>query len=221
MFIELKNITKVYSNTDVTSRALHDVCLKVNKGEMIAIMGRSGSGKSTLLNIIGCLDKATSGEYILEGMHVNHLNHKQLAKIRNQKIGFIFQNYSLIPKYTALENVMLPLLYRKMPYKECKKLAVEALEKFDLIDARNKKPHQLSGGQQQRVAIARAIVGEPEFILADEPTGALDQQNGQDVMLLLKNLNRAGKTIIIVTHDETIADYCEKRIYMKDGTVVG
>lgn len=218
--IKINNISKIYENGDVSTKALDDVSLQINDGEMVAITGPSGSGKSTLLSILGCIDIPTSGDYYLDTELVSKLNSQQLAKIRNKKIGFIFQSFALINEYSVLENIQIPLKYRKVPLKESKIKALEYLKKVNLEECKKKKPSQLSGGQQQRVAIARALVGNPDIILADEPTGALDQKNGEEIINLLLDINSQGKTVIIITHDINIASYCKRNIVIKDGKIV-
>lgn len=215
--IDLKNITKTYDMGSVQVQVLRGITLHVKEGEFIAIIGPSGSGKSTLMNMIGCLDIPTTGEYYLDGKEISTYNEKQLSKIRNQKIGFIFQKFNLLPKLTALENVELPLIYRGMSNKERKQRSIEALEKVGLSDRMNHKPTELSGGQQQRVAIARALAGDPPVLLADEPTGNLDSKSGSDVMNLIKQLSKEGKTIVLITHDNEVAKSAQRTITIKDG----
>ncbi|APH17746.1 ABC transporter ATP-binding protein [Clostridium botulinum] len=219
--IELKEIKKVYGKDESKVIALNKVNLSIKKGEMIAIMGPSGCGKSTLLNIIGCIDTSTQGEYFFNGNEINGLNFNKLSKIRNKKISFIFQNFALLKDFSVLDNVMMPLHFRKMKYKEKKEKSLFYLEKLGISNLHNKKIKNLSGGQQQRVAIARALVQESDIILADEPTGALDQRNGKIIMDTLKKLNvEENKTLIIVTHDKNIANYCDKNFYMEDGKII-
>ena len=196
---------------------LKDINLSVDKGEYIAIMGPSGSGKTTLMNIIGCLDIQTSGEYLLEEQDVSKVNDDKMSEIRNEKIGFVFQQFHLLPKLNAMENVALPLLYRGYEKEERMKLASEALEKVGLGERKKFMPNQLSGGQCQRVAIARAIAGNPILLLADEPTGALDTKSGEQVMELFKKLNDEGATIIMITHEQEIAEHANKIYYIRDG----
>lgn len=215
--INLKNITKTYDMGSVQVQALSNVNLNVDEGEFLAIVGPSGSGKSTLMNIIGCLDVPTTGEYYLDGKEISTYNEKQLSKIRNQKIGFIFQKFNLLPKLSALENVELPLIYRGMKHNERLKLSKDALEKVGLGDRMHHNPTELSGGQQQRVAIARAMAGEPPILLADEPTGNLDSKSGDDVMNLIKQLHSEGKTIILITHNMDIALAAQRAVTIKDG----
>lgn len=219
--IDLKNIKKVYGKGDAETVALKNIDLSIKKGEMIAIMGPSGSGKSTLLNIIGCIDTPTSGNYSLNGKEINNLNFNKLATIRNRNISFVFQEFALLKEFTVLDNVILPLNFRKMSSKEKKDSALKYLKKLQIEDLANKKVMNLSGGQKQRVAIARSLVQESELILADEPTGSLDQENGKNIMTILKNLNKSeGKTVIIVTHDMNIANYCDNVINMRDGLII-
>ena len=216
----LKNITKTYYTGKVAYQVLKGISLEVEEGEFLAIMGASGSGKSTLLNIIGLLDKPDSGIYILDGQEINQLTKKELAYLRNRKIGFIFQAFYLVPWATALENVLLPLLYRGKINKEDEKKAVELLKRLGLEKRINAKPNELSGGEQQRVAIARALITNPKLLLADEPTGNLDSKSSQEVMNIFKELNENGITIIMVTHDPEIADFAKKIKIIKDGTFI-
>lgn len=217
--IEVKNIKKFFGENDNRVEALRGVDLKVEEGDMIAIMGPSGSGKSTLLNILGFLDKATEGEYYFDDKDVSKLKDKELAEFRNKYIGFVVQNFALIEDYTVSKNISLPLDYVKISSKE-KKERIEGLLKMMRIEDKGKRlPKELSGGQNQRVAIARALVNNPKVILADEPTGALDSKNGQEVMKIFKRLNEKGKTIIVITHDEKVASMCKKTIYIEDGKI--
>ena len=218
--IKLIDITKTYDMGTVQVQVLRGITLHVREGEFLSIIGPSGSGKSTLMNIIGCLDIPTSGEFYLNGREISTYNEKQLSKIRNQKIGFIFQKFNLLPKLTALENVELPLIYRGMNSKETKIRSISALEKVGLSDRMDHKPAELSGGQQQRVAIARALAGEPPILLADEPTGNLDSNSGADVMNLIRNLSNEGKTIVLITHDAEIAKKARRTITIKDGLLL-
>ena len=219
MIVELKKINKTYNQGSMPVKVLNDVSLSVDKGEYIAIMGPSGSGKSTLMNIIGILDKATDGTYILDGEDVSLAKDNRMSDIRNQKIGFVFQQFNLLPKLTAIENVALPLLYRDVSKAKRMKLASEALERVGLGDRKKFLPNQLSGGQCQRVAIARAIVGNPLLLLADEPTGALDTKSGEQIMELFKKLNDEGATIIMITHEPNIAECAKKTYHIRDGNL--
>ncbi|MGL4774744.1 MAG: ABC transporter ATP-binding protein [Clostridium sp.] len=218
--INLKNISKKFGGKDTEVTALRGVDLEINEGEIVAIVGASGSGKSTLLNIIGTLDKQTIGEYFLDNEELRELNKYDLAKLRNKKFGFVVQHFALINDYTVYENVEIPLEYGKVKGGERRKRIETVLDKLDIKDKINKKPSQLSGGQCQRVAIARAIVNDPQIILADEPTGALDKKNGEQVMRIFKELNQEGKTIIIVTHDVSIAEQCNRIIRIEDGMII-
>ena len=218
--IELKNIHKSYHLDGFDLEILKGISLKINEGEFVAIMGPSGSGKSTLMNILGCLDTPTSGEYLLDGNNVEHLNNDELAQIRNEKIGFVFQGFNLLSRTSALENVELPMVYGKIPTGERKKRAKLALEKVGLKERMYHLPNQLSGGQQQRVAIARAIVNEAPIIFADEPTGNLDTKMSVEIMELFTKLNKdMGRTIILVTHEEDIAKYANRIIKIVDGEI--
>jgi putative ABC transport system ATP-binding protein len=218
--IELKDIYKIYSDGDSEIRALDGVSLFVEKGEFVAIVGSSGSGKSTCMNIIGCLDIPTSGKYFLNGNDVSELGEKELAHIRNRELGFVFQQYNLIPKLNVLENVELPLLYKGIKAKQRHEMAMTALERVGLADRGSKFPSQLSGGQQQRVSIARALAGNPPVILADEPTGALDSKTGKEVLEFLKKLNSEGTTIVLITHDNDIAAQIKRVVRIHDGKIV-
>ena len=218
--IELKNISKNYGEGENRVTALENVSLTIERGEFAAIAGASGSGKSTLMNMLGCLDTQTSGEYRLNGRNVNQLSEKELTRIRNKEIGFIFQSFNLIPGLTARENVELPLIYRGLPRNICRELAVHALEKVSLKNRLDHLPGKMSGGQQQRVAIARALAAEPPIILADEPTGNLDSKCSAEVMRILYDLNGQGKTVIIITHDDDIASKAARTIRISDGRVV-
>lgn len=218
--IELKDIYKIYSDGDSEIRALDGVSLFVDKGEFVAIVGSSGSGKSTCMNIIGCLDIPTSGKYFLNGNDVSELSEKELAHIRNRELGFVFQQYNLIPKLNVLENVELPLLYKGVKAKQRREMAMVALERVGLADRAGKFPSQLSGGQQQRVSIARALAGNPPVILADEPTGALDSKTGKEVLEFLKKLNKEGTTIVLITHDNEIAAQIKRVVRIQDGKIV-
>lgn len=217
--IQLKEITKVYVMGDTEVHALDGVSLEIKKNEYVAIMGPSGSGKSTLMNIIGCLDTPTSGLYLFNGVNVSEMNDNQLAKIRNKEIGFVFQTFNLLARSDALHNVELPLIYGGVPSSERKRLAKEALEKVGLAERMHHKPNELSGGQRQRVAIARALVNNPSIILADEPTGNLDTKTGDEIMGLFEKLHEDGNTIILVTHEEYIAEHAHRIIRIRDGKV--
>jgi putative ABC transport system ATP-binding protein len=220
--IRIGNIKKVYRMGDFEVRALRGVSLDIERGEFVTIMGASGSGKSTLMNILGCLDRPTEGDYFLEGIDVNGLSRHDLAGIRNEKIGFVFQGFNLLAKTTALENVELPLLYdRTGRIKDHKRAALSALERVSLSDRVYHRPSQLSGGQQQRVAIARALVNKPSIILADEPTGNLDSATSLEIISLFHDLNRQGITIILVTHEHDIALHARRIVELKDGVAVG
>lgn len=215
--ISIQNMVKAYKIGGETVTALHRISLKIESGEFLAIIGPSGSGKSTLMNMIGCLDKPDSGDYFLEDKDVGLMSDNQLATIRNQKIGFIFQNFNLLSKLTALENVELPLLYKGIPTQERKEMALESLKKVGLLDRAAHLPTQLSGGQQQRVAIARALVCNPPILLADEPTGALDSKTSKEIMDVMKGLNEIGHTVILITHDLEVAEQAKRIVQIKDG----
>lgn len=219
-WIALHHIYKTYNPGENEVEALKDVSLCIQKGEFLAIVGSSGSGKSTLMNILGCLDTPNSGEYILDGEDVSRLSDEALSQIRNRKIGFVFQGFNLIPSLNALENVELPLTYRGMRGSERRRLATEALQKVGLGERLHHLPHQMSGGQQQRVAIARAIAARPPILLADEPTGNLDTRSGKTVMDILFELNREGRTVILITHDMQVAGLAPKTIQVRDGEIV-
>ncbi|MGQ7508400.1 ABC transporter ATP-binding protein [Streptococcus suis] len=217
--IRLTNINKSYKNGDQELRVLKDIDLEVEEGEFLAIMGPSGSGKSTLMNIIGLLDRSSSGNYWLEGKEVSQLSEKKLAQVRNDQIGFVFQQFFLLSKLNALQNVELPLIYAGVPSSKRKELAQQYLEKVELAERMTHLPSELSGGQKQRVAIARALVNTPAIILADEPTGALDTKTGEQIMQLLTELNNEGKTIIMVTHEPEIAAHAKRKIVLRDGVI--
>lgn len=219
-FIRLKSVIRKYGNNENIVNALNGVDLSINKGELIAIMGPSGSGKSTLLNILGCLDVANSGDYFLEDTDITKLSKKQLANIRNSKFGFVVQTFALLEDYTVFENVKIPLDYNCVKVKNKKNKIREVLKQLNIEDKINKYPAELSGGQCQRVAIARALVNNPDIILADEPTGALDKELGQQVMDIFKAINNAGKTVIIVTHDINIASQCNRILNIADGIFI-
>jgi putative ABC transport system ATP-binding protein len=218
--IELTDITKVYQTGDVALRALDGVSLHVEAGEFIAVMGSSGSGKSTLMNIVGCLDRPTTGTYVLAGRRVSGMSRSELAKIRNHVLGFVFQQFNLLARTTALENVELPLEYGGVPSRARRQRASEALHRVGLTNRMHHHPNQLSGGQQQRVAIARAIVNQPKVILADEPTGALDSRTSIDVMAIFQGLWQTGITVVLVTHESDVAAYASRVVHMKDGRIV-
>ncbi|MEY8305025.1 ABC transporter ATP-binding protein [Anaerosalibacter bizertensis] len=219
--IKLENLHKVYGKDNYKTVALKDINLSIEDGELVSIMGPSGSGKSTLLNIIGCLDTQTKGEYTLEGRKIIGLSNKEMSKIRNTTLSFVFQNFALLKDYTVYENIELPLLYRNMKKSEKKEKIYYYMDKLGIRDLEKKKPKHISGGQQQRVAIARALVGEAKIILADEPTGALDQKTGKELLDLLISLNTEGKTIIIVTHDVNVANMTNRLIKLEDGKIIG
>ncbi|ADK14613.1 MULTISPECIES: ABC transporter ATP-binding protein [Clostridium] len=215
--IDIKNVCKYYTMGDTVVKALDDINLSIDENEFISIIGPSGSGKSTLMNILGCLDIPDSGSYIFDNVNVENASENELSLIRNKQIGFIFQNFNLLPKLNAVENVEVPLLYRGINQKECRKLALDYLEKVGLKGREHHKPNQLSGGQQQRVAIARALVGSPKIILADEPTGALDSKTSAELMEFIKELHKKGQTIILITHDPNVAKQAERIITIRDG----
>jgi len=215
--IVAEHLRKTYELGGQTVRALDDVTLHIRAGEMVAIRGPSGSGKSTLMNVIGCLDRVDSGRYFLAGQDVSDLSNNALAEIRNRRIGFVFQNFNLLPRMSALENVELPLHYAAA--RDAPKRAKAALEIVALGDRMHHEPNQLSGGQRQRVSIARALVTDPSIILADEPTGALDSRTGEEILTLFKSLNAQGRTIIVVTHDAAVAAHCQREIYLRDGQI--
>ena len=217
--IEIQDIVKNYQVGSVIVRALRSLSMTIERNEYVAIMGPSGSGKSTLMNLVGCLDTPTSGIYRLNGTDVSKMEDDRLAEIRNKEIGFIFQTFNLLPRYTALENVTLPLIYAGVPKAEREKLAVSTLEQVGLADRMTHKPNELSGGQRQRVAIARALVNRPSIILADEPTGNLDSKTSIDIMMLLDTIHKNGNTVIVVTHEEDIAKHAARIIRLIDGTI--
>lgn len=218
--IKLENITREFTVGNTTIKAVNNMSIDIKSGEMIAIIGTSGSGKSTLMSIIGCLDKHFGGKYFLDNLTVKDLNKDQLAELRNRKLGFIFQKYFLVPSLTVYENIELPLIYAKVPKKERKQKIENVLAKVNLSKYSKNLPSQLSGGQQQRVAIARAIINDPEIILADEPTGALDSETGKEIIEIIKNLNKEGKTTVLITHDLNIANQMERIIEISDGKII-
>lgn len=220
VIIRLENVSKVYGSGDTVVYALNNVNLTIEKGEYCAIMGASGSGKSTAMNIIGCLDRPTSGNYYLENLDIAQVPSSQLAETRNRKIGFVFQQFHLLPALSALDNVMLTMVYAGVPFAERKERATEALIKLGLENRLHNKPNQLSGGQQQRVAIARAIVNQPVLILADEPTGALDSRTTQEVIHIFQELNDSGITVVIVTHESDVATKSKRVVWFRDGEVI-
>ena len=217
--IRLRGVYRTYEMGDQVLHALNDVDLDIARNEYVAIVGASGSGKSTLMNLIGCLDRATRGEYRLEGTPVGGMNEVELARIRNREIGFVFQSFNLLARASALKNVMQPLVYRGMPRAERRERAAEALGRVGLGDRLDSRPNQLSGGQRQRVAIARALVGQPAILLADEPTGNLDSQTSREIMSLIDQVHDAGQTVIMVTHEPDIAAHCHRVIRLEDGRV--
>ncbi len=219
--IEISKLNKYYKIGNDKMHALKDITLNIQNGEMLAIMGKSGAGKSTLMNMIGLLDKYDSGNFKIDSIEVSRLGDSKLAKLRNEKIGFVMQDFSLLEQKTVLMNVMLPLYFNnKYNFSSMKKIAMEMLQRVGIAEQANKKANQLSGGQKQRVAIARAIVNDPSFILADEPTGALDTKTSAEIIELFKNLNEDGKTIIIITHDRGIAQACQRKIEISDGKII-
>lgn len=218
--IQIRNMSKLYVMGNNVVNALNNLNIHIKKHEFVAIVGPSGSGKSTLMNMIGCLDVPSSGEYYLDGKEVSKLSDNELADIRNQKIGFIFQRFNLLNRLTAIENVELPLVYQGVSGKESQRRAIEALESVGLADRKLHKPFELSGGQQQRVAIARALVTDPPIILADEPTGNLDSKSGVEIMKLLKELHSKGNTIVLITHDNNVAEQAKRVVRIQDGEIV-
>jgi putative ABC transport system ATP-binding protein len=218
MMIETRDLRKTYRLGDAVVHALYGVDIGVEEGEMVAITGASGSGKSTLMHILGCLDSPDGGAYLLAGENVSSLSKDRLAGIRNKRIGFVFQSFNLLPRATALENVELPMLYGGA--RDARRKAAEALKTVGLADRMGHEPNQLSGGQRQRVAVARAIVNDPAIILADEPTGNLDSRTGEEILGLFQELNEQGRTVVIVTHDDHVAEHCGRRIRVRDGKVV-
>lgn len=217
--IKLKDVSKIYLMGNEKVHALDHANIHVKKGEFVSIIGPSGSGKSTMMNIIGCLDTADEGEYFLDNQSIKDYSEKELARIRNKKIGFVFQNFNLLPKMTAAENVELPLIYQRVPASKRKERVEEALKQVQLFERKDRKPTELSGGQQQRVAIARALATHPSLFLADEPTGALDSRTSAEIMGLFHELHAKGNTIVVITHDEDVADQAERKIRIRDGKV--
>jgi len=219
MLIDIRNITKVYQMGQEKVHALSGVTLGVERGEYVAIMGPSGSGKSTLMNLIGCLDTPTSGSYVLNGREVAQMSDDELAAIRNQEIGFVFQTFNLLPRTTAIHQVELPLVYSGLGRRDRRERAIKALEAVGLGDRMSHQPSEMSGGQRQRVAVARALINDPSILLADEPTGNLDSQTGNEIMGLFEELNRRGNTIVLVTHEEDIAAHARRIVRLRDGTI--
>jgi len=217
--IQLQNVYRTYKMGDQVINALDGVDLEISRNEYIAIIGASGSGKSTVMNIIGCLDRVTSGNYLLNGSRVGDMSEAELAKVRNREIGFVFQSFNLLPRASALKNVMQPLIYRQIPLAERTRIAGEALGHVGLGDRLDSRPNQMSGGQRQRVAIARALVGRPAILLADEPTGNLDSKTSREIMALIDDLHQQGQTIIMVTHEPEIAAHCDRVIHLGDGKI--
>lgn len=220
ILIKLSKVDKIYESGEVSFQALKNINLEIKKGDFIAVIGASGSGKSTLMNIIGLIDRPSWGYYELDGQDTSHLEENTLAENRNKKIGFVFQSFNLLPRTTALDNVSIPLIYAGFNKEQRKERAKDCLEEVGLLDKLNSHPNQLSGGQQQKVAIARALVNNPQLILADEPTGNLDTKSGAEIMEIFEKLNKAGKTIIMITHEVSIAKHAKKVIRMKDGEIV-
>jgi putative ABC transport system ATP-binding protein len=218
--IDVKDLVKDYSRGDTVVHALRSISVRVHRGEFVAMMGPSGSGKSTFMNLIGCLDRPTSGSYALDGVEVTRLGNSQLAELRGRKLGFIFQGFLLLPRMNAIENVMLPMVYAGVPAQIREQRARVALEAVGLSERAYHRPNELSGGQQQRVAIARALVNAPSLILADEPTGNLDSRTSVEIMAILQRLNQAGATIVVVTHEPDIATYCSRTVVFRDGLVL-
>jgi putative ABC transport system ATP-binding protein len=219
MIIRTKNLTKIYQMGEEKVHALNGIDLEIEKGDYVAIMGPSGSGKSTLMYLIGCLDTPTDGEYWLNNRPVRDLSDDELARVRNEEVGFVFQSFHLLPRYNALDNVQLPLVYSNIPREERLARAKEALAQVDLMDRATHRPNELSGGQRQRVAVARALIGKPSILLADEPTGNLDSTTGKDIMELFSKLHKAGNTIILVTHDSEVASHAKRIIRLRDGKI--
>ena len=219
MLIEIRNLVKNYVMGDIQVQALRDINLTIDRNEYVAIMGPSGSGKSTLMNILGCLDTPSNGRYLFDNVDVSTLSDDELSAMRNREIGFIFQNFNLLPKMNALQNVELPLMYAGIPKAMRRERAIEALERVGLADRMDHKPTELSGGQRQRVAVARALVTKPGILLADEPTGALDSKTGVEIMALFDELHREGNTLILITHEREIAEYSRRIIQIRDGLI--
>ncbi|MCM3700653.1 ABC transporter ATP-binding protein [Paenibacillus macerans] len=217
--MEIKNLKKIYHVGDQEIHALRDVSLSITEGEFVAVMGPSGSGKSSMMNVMGCLDSPTSGEFYLDGYSILDARENELAYIRNEKIGFVFQKFHLLPRSTALANVELPMLYAGVPARERRERAMEALVNVGLAERMHNKPNELSGGQQQRVSIARALVTNPVILLADEPTGALDSRTSREIMEIFQDLNDNGKTIVLVTHDIEVSEYAKRLIHFRDGRI--
>ena len=220
MIITLNNIGKTYKTGRIELEALKQVNLQIDKNEFLSIMGPSGSGKSTMMNILGCLDRPTTGEYILDDVNVSAINDRQLAKIRNLKIGFVFQSFNLLPRINALQNVELPMMYAGVSAKERRKRSMFALERVGLSEWKDHKPNEMSGGQKQRIAIARAITNRPSILLADEPTGNLDSTSGEEIMALFQELNQEGATIVVVTHESDIAQHTKRIVRFRDGRLI-
>lgn len=220
ILVKLSKINKIYNSGEIEFQALKNIDLNIKKGEFVAIIGASGSGKSTLMNIIGLLDRPTTGSYELDGQDTSHLKEDNSARIRNKKIGFVFQSFNLLPRTSALDNVVMPLIYAGLSENERREKAAKALAQVGLGDKLNSRPSQLSGGQQQRVAIARALVNNPEIILADEPTGNLDTKSGEEVMKIFQELHKQGKTIVMITHEADIAKNAKRIIKLKDGAII-
>jgi putative ABC transport system ATP-binding protein len=218
--IKIENISKVYDTGAVQVHALRDVNLSIEQGDFVAIMGQSGSGKSTLMNILGCLDRPTSGVYELDGINISKMESRELSSIRNKKIGFVFQSFNLIPRTSSLKNVELPMIYAKIGKKERRERAIELLEKVGLGERLDHMPNEISGGQKQRIAIARALANKPAIILADEPTGNLDTSSSEEIMNIFTELNKEGVTVIVVTHEDNIAKYTKRTIRFRDGQII-
>jgi len=218
---ELVDVCKVYGSGDTEVRALNGLTLKVNRGDYLAVMGTSGSGKSTAMNIIGCLDRPTSGSYKLNGTAIEHLNDDELTDLRNKELGFVFQQFHLLPQLSAIDNVMLPMIYARIPKEERRRRALAALDRVGLSNRLENKPNQLSGGQQQRVALARAIINDPAMLLADEPTGALDSHTTEEVLSLFGDLNAQGITILLVTHESEVGARADRVVHFRDGRISG